>query len=642
MFAEKYLFNRPLKIIRFYGALLLLCFIFPVIVQAETTSVFGPKQFTINFTHFHFSQSTIPVTNPGTGEIHISKTFPDKKIRNGYIFYNSQLLSLDKFFRGDTLSFSKDIEVVKRSRLIVFLFGSPGAAINVSINLKSSVTLPEVQFTATPQTISAGESSILTWTVSQADSVAIAPEIGRVEATGSLTVTPTQSTEYHLTASGPGGTATATTTVSVTKLNPNVSLTASPTMIAPGKSSTLSWNSEYAKSCRLEPDVGDIPLNGQLDVTPLADTLYTITASGHGGSSKAQVLVEVFPVKIKDISVSEATYLSPENTAAATSSALRNKDLEWYYKSFSAETAAQDKAIFESAGIDPSEKFSLVQNNTDFIINKLSYKDGMILALEKRFEDIDGSIVKGWAGFIQEDGLWKVTYKYSQDEELQQYNDVHYAYCIAGYSFDPAESTEDSCWHDNNLTNLNETKVALDKRYDTDLSTAELNGENNGLFLNNLKDMPATQISMGGWVKADNTDHVASIIEIGHDENDSTAIVLPPGEGITYWIHANSSRVQRTSSTDYDFHDNQWHHIYLTYDGAAVRLYIDAQLKDSSPISGALDLAPILNIGQRNSAVYGGTADSFKGRLDDIQIYNKALSAEEVTAKFNNGTIQSL
>jgi hypothetical protein len=398
----------------------------------------------------------------------------------------------------------------------------------------------------------------------------------------------------------------------------------------------------HADLVTITPEISKVEAAGSSTLTSMQSTEYHLTASGHGGSSRAQVLVEVLPVKIKDISVSEATYLSPENTATATLSALRNKDLEWYYKSFSAETAAQDKAMFENAGIDPSEKFNLVQNSTDFIINKFSYKDGMILVLEKRFEDIDGSIDTGWAGFIQEDGLWKVTYKYAQDEELQQYNDVHYANCIAGYNFGPTEFTEDSCWHDNNLINLNETKVALDKRYDTDLTTAELNGENNGLFLKNLKDMPAAQLSMGGWVKAENTDHVAGIIEIGHDENDSTAIILPLGEGISYWIHANTIRVPRTSSTDYDFHDNQWHHIYLTYDGTAVRLYIDAQLKDSYPISGALDSAPILNIGQRNSAIYGGTAAFFKGRLDDIQIYNKALSAEEVAAKFHNGTTQSL
>jgi hypothetical protein len=99
----------------------------------------------------------------------------------------------------------------------------------------------------------------------------------------------------------------------------------------------------------------------------------------------------------------------------------------------------------------------------------------MILVLEKRFEDIDGSIDTGWAGFIQEDGL-------------------HYANCIAGYNFGPTEFTEDSCRHDNNLINPNETKVALDKRYDTDLTTAELNGENNGVFLKNLKDVPTQSL----------------------------------------------------------------------------------------------------------------------------------------------------
>ncbi len=73
-----------------------------------------------------------------------------------------------------------------------------------------------VRFDATPSSITAGQSSQLTWIVQGATSVSINNGIGNVAATGSTTVTPAATTTYTLTAVGPSGNVTATTTVTVT------------------------------------------------------------------------------------------------------------------------------------------------------------------------------------------------------------------------------------------------------------------------------------------------------------------------------------------------------------------------------------------------------------------------------------------
>ena len=70
--------------------------------------------------------------------------------------------------------------------------------------------------------------------------------------------------------------------------------------------------------------------------------------------------------------------------------------------------------------------------------------------------------------------------------------------------------------------------------------------------------------------------------------------------------------------------------------------YVDEQLKDSHPVSGTIDSAAVLNIGQRNAAINNGTADTFKGRLDNIQIYNKDLTPKQIMKKYENGTAQPL
>src|ERR1017187_4414589 len=71
-------------------------------------------------------------------------------------------------------------------------------------------------FTAEPTSIQRGEFSMLRWEVSgTVSSVAINQGVGTVQATGNSRVSPTSSTTYTLTATGPGGAQTASTTVSV-------------------------------------------------------------------------------------------------------------------------------------------------------------------------------------------------------------------------------------------------------------------------------------------------------------------------------------------------------------------------------------------------------------------------------------------
>ena len=73
------------------------------------------------------------------------------------------------------------------------------------------------QFTAEPGTIQSGQSSTLRWEVTgNVTSVAINNGIGAVQNAGNRRVSPTQSTTYTLTATGPGGSVNSSATVNVT------------------------------------------------------------------------------------------------------------------------------------------------------------------------------------------------------------------------------------------------------------------------------------------------------------------------------------------------------------------------------------------------------------------------------------------
>src|SRR5512147_1790356 len=73
---------------------------------------------------------------------------------------------------------------------------------------------PTASLSANPNSIEKGQSSTLTWQTTNATDVSI-DGIGPVEASGSKSVTPADSTTYRLTAKGAGGTQDATARVTV-------------------------------------------------------------------------------------------------------------------------------------------------------------------------------------------------------------------------------------------------------------------------------------------------------------------------------------------------------------------------------------------------------------------------------------------
>jgi peptidoglycan-associated lipoprotein len=75
---------------------------------------------------------------------------------------------------------------------------------------------PTASISVNPNSIQAGQSASLTWETTNATDVSI-DGIGAVQPNGSQSVSPTESTTYHLTAKGSGGTQEATARLTVTQ-----------------------------------------------------------------------------------------------------------------------------------------------------------------------------------------------------------------------------------------------------------------------------------------------------------------------------------------------------------------------------------------------------------------------------------------
>jgi outer membrane protein OmpA-like peptidoglycan-associated protein len=77
---------------------------------------------------------------------------------------------------------------------------------------------PTVSFSANPASVEHGQCATLTWSSNDAADVTIDQGVGKVDPNGSKEVCPLSPTQYTITASGEGGSKTASTTVGVTAL----------------------------------------------------------------------------------------------------------------------------------------------------------------------------------------------------------------------------------------------------------------------------------------------------------------------------------------------------------------------------------------------------------------------------------------
>lgn len=170
---------------------------------------------------------------------------------------------------------------------------------------------PTLVFSASPTTITAGQSVILTWQTTKATSITIKATVGtssRVvttssQASGSVDDSPTETTTYTAVATGPGGDSTPqNANVQVAQpVPPEITVfSADPTQVSAGQTTTITWKTTNATSVTIDPSVqqddDDPPLlpTGSATVPVSETTTYTINASGPGGNAKPKsVTVQV-------------------------------------------------------------------------------------------------------------------------------------------------------------------------------------------------------------------------------------------------------------------------------------------------------------------------------------------------------------
>ena len=194
-----------------------------------------------------------------------------------------------------------DIKMKRRKRTYFKYFSLFSVLIVLVFITGCSGTPPSVpiitSFSADSPSITEGESSVLSWSVTDATTVTIDNGVGNVALSGNTTVSPITTTTYTLTATNTAGsiTASVTVTVEVTPITPVInSFLASQSVIwIPGQISNLSWSVTDATSVTIDNGIGSVDLTGTTAVSPTTTTTYTLTATNGAESVTESVTVTV-------------------------------------------------------------------------------------------------------------------------------------------------------------------------------------------------------------------------------------------------------------------------------------------------------------------------------------------------------------
>ncbi len=164
------------------------------------------------------------------------------------------------------------------------------------------VAAPEVTaFTVSPATITVGQQATLAWSASgDAISAEIDQGVGTVSpaTSGSTTVTPgaAGSIVYTLTVTDSNGARAAASVTLTVEAASALTFTAADASITAGQSATLHWTASNAKSAEIDQGVGVVTPagGGSVQVTPTADTTYTLTVTDNNdATSTARVTITV-------------------------------------------------------------------------------------------------------------------------------------------------------------------------------------------------------------------------------------------------------------------------------------------------------------------------------------------------------------
>jgi len=308
--------------------------------------------------------------------------------------------------------------------------------------------------------------------------------------------------------------------------------------------------------------------------------------------------------------------------------------------------------ITEQSGNDLTDYQVLVElNSTNF-----NFAHAQTNGEDIRFADEEGNLrdywIEKWDAANEEAKVWvKVPsipangitelYMYYGNPSASSESDASATFIrvidgvVGSWHFDEGSGTTayDSSGNDNDgsLTNMDPATAWVDGKFDKAL---EFDGIDDYVDCGNdpSLDLPGP-LSIEAWIKwtidpSDTSDPWPTIV----NRNDDYGYRLAHTQNADYFefgvIEGSEGRVQSLTSPT----QGVWYHLVGTYDLSKLRIYVNGEFENDADRTGTISSnnAHVI-IGDRSSL-----DRSFTGVIDEVRIYNRALTAEEISDLYNN------
>ncbi len=170
------------------------------------------------------------------------------------------------------------------------------------------------------------------------------------------------------------------------------------------------------------------------------------------------------------------------------------------------------------------------------------------------------------------------------------------------------------------------------------------NGETDYIELGTPEELRITgPMTVSAWFRADPlglTDHRALVARSGRDVLDAYSWELRQYWGAAQaWVSGDGQSAVFATGPD-DLVADEWHHMAMTYEpGKSVAVYLDGELVEKTTSSVPAALHDPAGVSVRIGASWyegGPPSNQWSGDIDEVRIYNRALSPEQA-AKLAGG-----
>lgn len=166
-------------------------------------------------------------------------------------------------------------------------------------------------------------------------------------------------------------------------------------------------------------------------------------------------------------------------------------------------------------------------------------------------------------------------------------------------------------------------------------------GTNDFVSMGNVLPLLATDFSMQTWVRTTSSSNLSTIIAGKHRTNSFNGYMMRANLDTANYGGANRASFYQsggpgnTAVASTIITDDQWHHLLATYTvGGQLKLYVDGNLESTISALNIVNNDVAFMVG--GATQFGVQRSFFTGLVDEVQVYDYALNADQVTFLANN------